>query len=39
MNFEHMPELHGRYGYPVLIGVVALVCIGLYRYLRRIGWL
>lgn len=39
MNFEHMPELHGRYSYLVLIGVVGLVCVGLYRYLRRIDWL
>lgn len=39
MNFEHMPELHGRWSYPALIGLVTLVCIGLYRYLRRIRWL
>lgn len=39
MNFEHMPELHGRYSYLALIGVVGLVCVGLYRYLRRIDWL
>lgn len=39
MNFEYMPELHGRYSYLVLIGAVALVCIGLYRYLRKIDWL
>ena len=39
MNFQHMPELQGRYAYPVLIGVVALFCVLLYRYLRRIGWL
>jgi magnesium transporter len=39
MNFEHMPELHGRWSYPALIGVVALVCVGLYGYLRRIRWL
>ena len=39
MNFEHMPELHGRYSDLALIGVVGLVCVGLYRYLRRIDWL
>lgn len=39
MNFAHMPELHGRWSYQILIGIVALVCIGLYRYLRRIDWL
>lgn len=39
MNFRYMPELSGRYGYYVLIGVVAAVCIGLYRYLRKVRWL
>ena len=39
MNFEHMPELHGRHSYAVLIGVVALVCLGLYGYLRKVRWL
>lgn len=39
MNFAHMPELQGRYSYPILIGTVALVCVLLYRYLRRVGWL
>ena len=39
MNFEHMPELHGRYSYAILTGVVALACIVLYAYLRRIRWL
>lgn len=39
MNFQNMPELHGRYSYAMLIGLVTLVCVGLYRYLRRIDWL
>ena len=39
MNFQHMPEFGGRYAYPVLIGVVAVVCVSLYRYLKRVGWL
>lgn len=39
MNFAHMPELQGRYAYPILIAVVATVCVLLYRYLRRVGWL
>jgi magnesium transporter len=39
MNFEHMPELAGRYSYYVVIGVMALVCIGLYRYLKKVKWL
>lgn len=39
MNFQSMPEVHSRHGYWVLIGVVAVVCVGLYAYLRRIRWL
>jgi magnesium transporter len=39
MNFKHMPELQGRYSYPILIGGVALFCVLLYRYLRRVRWL
>jgi magnesium transporter len=39
MNFAHMPELHGRWSYPILIGVVMAVCIGLYSYLKKVRWL
>jgi magnesium transporter len=39
MNFEHMPELGYDYGYPVVLAVILLVCLSLYRYFRRIGWL
>ncbi|MFI9148969.1 magnesium and cobalt transport protein CorA [Streptomyces sp. NPDC053367] len=39
MNFEHMPELHWRYGYGMVIGVIALACVAVYRGFRRNGWL
>jgi magnesium transporter len=39
MNFHHMPELQGRYSYYILIGVVVVVCVALYRYLRKVHWL
>lgn len=39
MNFEHMPELHPAYAYPILIGVVVGACIVLYRYLKKVRWL
>ncbi|MGN6514001.1 MAG: magnesium and cobalt transport protein CorA [Lysobacteraceae bacterium] len=39
MNFHHMPELGGRYSYYVLIAAVLLVCVGLYRYLKKVQWL
>ncbi|MFF0296917.1 magnesium and cobalt transport protein CorA [Kitasatospora sp. NPDC004615] len=39
MNFEHMPELQWTYGYPTVLGVIALICVGMYRGFRRNGWL
>ena len=39
MNFEHMPELAGRFAYPILIAGVALACFGLYRLFKRSRWL
>ncbi|HVR81794.1 MAG TPA: magnesium/cobalt transporter CorA [Luteimonas sp.] len=39
MNFHNMPELRGRYSYYVLIGIVIVVCTGLYRYLKKVRWL
>ena len=39
MNFEHMPELTWRVGYPGALALMALVCLGLYRYFHKVGWL
>ncbi|MBC2901665.1 magnesium and cobalt transport protein CorA [Streptomyces cupreus] len=39
MNFEHMPELHWKFGYPLVIGAIAVACLTLYRGFRRNGWL
>jgi magnesium transporter len=39
MNFEHMPELEWTFGYPLVVGLMASVCLLLYRYFKRIGWL
>jgi magnesium transporter len=39
MNFENMPELTWRYGYFMVLGLIALVCAGLFRQFRRSGWL
>jgi len=39
MNFENMPELKWRYGYPMSLLVIALACGTLYRRFKRIGWL
>ncbi len=39
MNFDHMPELHWPVGYPLALGLMALVCGSLYRAFKRSGWL
>ncbi len=39
MNFEHMPELSWGLGYPMALGLMAVLCTLLYRYFRRVGWL
>ncbi|MFE0510382.1 magnesium and cobalt transport protein CorA [Streptomyces sp. NPDC058964] len=39
MNFDHMPELHWRFGYPLVLGVISVACLALYRGFRRNGWL
>jgi magnesium transporter len=39
MNFEHMPELRWAFGYPLALGVMALVCLALYWRFKRAGWL
>jgi magnesium transporter len=39
MNFDHMPELHWRYGYFTVLILIAAVCLALYRRFKRVGWL
>lgn len=39
MNFEVMPELHWKYGYPAALGFLAVLCGYLYRRFRKSGWL
>jgi magnesium transporter len=39
MNFEHMPELHWKYGYPAALATMVAICLYLYRRFRRAGWL
>ena len=39
MNFHNIPELSGRYNYYIVTVVAALICIALYRYLRKVRWL
>jgi magnesium transporter len=39
MNFDNMPELGWALGYPLVLGVIATVCVSLFLYFRHIGWL
>ena len=39
MNFEHMPELGWRWGYPAVIGLMLASAAGTYLFFRRRGWL
>ena len=39
MNFEVMPELEWRFGYPAVMLVIVVVCTLLYARFRRSGWL
>ena len=39
MNFAHMPELSWVGGYPMALGIMALVCGSLFRMFKKSGWL
>ena len=39
MNFEYMPELGWRYGYPAVLLIIATAIFLLYRGFKRNGWL
>lgn len=39
MNFEHMPELSFRYGYPLCLALMVSAGVGLYTGFKRSGWL
>src|SRR6185295_10549372 len=39
MNFSSMPELQWRFGYPLVLGVIVVLCFVLYWRFRRSGWL
>jgi magnesium transporter len=39
MNFEHMPELEWRFGYPLVLGVIVAIDAFLFSRFRKAGWL
>jgi magnesium transporter len=39
MNFKFMPETEWSYGYPVVMALMCSICVVLYRWFRKVGWL
>lgn len=39
MNFHYMPELTWRYGYPMALALIGVICAALYWRFKKIGWL
>ncbi|WP_199441421.1 magnesium/cobalt transporter CorA [Umezawaea beigongshangensis] len=39
MNFEYMPELEWKFGYPLVVSLIFGACVILYRIFRRNRWL
>ena len=39
MNFDNMPELSARFGYPIVLGVIVAICLFLYYQFKRSGWI
>ncbi|QLH23968.1 MULTISPECIES: magnesium and cobalt transport protein CorA [Streptomyces] len=39
MNFDYMPELHWRFGYPMVLAVTVGICVTIHRGFKRNGWL
>ncbi|WP_282826423.1 magnesium and cobalt transport protein CorA [Gulosibacter sediminis] len=39
MNFDHMPELHWAFGYPMALGMMLAVGVGLYFFFKRANWM
>jgi len=39
MNFEVLPELKWRWGYPFALGLMAATTLGLLAFFRHRGWI
>jgi len=39
MNFENMPELRAAAGYPIALGIMLALIVGMLAFFRRRGWL
>ena len=39
MNFDTMPELRWKFGYPIVLGSLVVITLFLYRKFKKSGWL
>jgi magnesium transporter len=39
MNFEYMPELTWKLGYPGAMAAMVLISVGIYFWFKRKGWI
>jgi len=39
MNFRYMPELNMRFGYPMILLIIFVICVLLYRLFKKSNWL
>jgi magnesium transporter len=39
MNFDHMPELHSKYGYYAVWAIMLVVAVGMLLFFKRRGWI
>jgi magnesium transporter len=39
MNFTNMPELHWRYGYPLVLAIMGGICFSLFYAFKKTRWL
>ncbi len=39
MNFENMPELKWKYGYPMALGIMVVIDVYIFSRLRNAGWI
>jgi magnesium transporter len=39
MNFSSTRELHATHGYPIVVALTLLICVGLYIRFKRLRWL
>ncbi|MGO3151734.1 MAG: CorA family divalent cation transporter [Galactobacter sp.] len=39
MNFDDMPELHWAFGYPLAIGAMVVLAVGLWAWFKKRHWM